>query len=291
MGKFTKISCIDIEKSLENNTRQYFTGNLKRSQEIDFVKDTNVEFGITNYNEESFETPHYHTKTTEYQYVLSGWTAYIDVETGVEYEFKKGDFYAIHTNTVYAQKAKKGTSILFIKTPSINDKCDAKISKELQCWLDTKLKTIRTDYYNKLDSPKVNSIKPAAAVAIINRDNILMLERKDNGKWTMPGGVMEFGEDIKECAVREVKEETGLNIKICDVIDIYSNPNIKIEYSDGEVRQEFTVVYLATVDDEDVTLDHESTNYCWINIKDVSNLKMADSQRFRLVDVIKYLEK
>ena len=71
-----------------------------------------------------------HSVATEYQYMISGWTEYMDVETGEVSEFRKGDFYAILPGTAYAQRVKAGTNILFIKTPSINDKQLVDISEE-----------------------------------------------------------------------------------------------------------------------------------------------------------------
>jgi 8-oxo-dGTP diphosphatase len=69
------------------------------------------------------------------------------------------------------------------------------------------------------EAPKPNSIRPAAAVALFDSGgNILLLRRKDNDKWTMPGGTLDFGESLTHCAVREVREETGLQIRITGLI-------------------------------------------------------------------------
>ena len=118
MGKIIKISNETIIKSLENTTRQYFAGNLSKPQEIEFVRDERLEIGISSYPDYKYEPTHVHSVATEYQYMISGWTEYMDVETGEVSEFRKGDFYAILPGTAYAQRVKAGTSILFIKTPS-----------------------------------------------------------------------------------------------------------------------------------------------------------------------------
>jgi 8-oxo-dGTP diphosphatase len=69
----------------------------------------------------------------------------------------------------------------------------------------------RRDYFYDTDAPKPNSIRPAAAVALFDSNgNILLLRRKDNDKWTMPGGTLDVGESLTHCAVREVREDTGL---------------------------------------------------------------------------------
>ncbi len=291
MGKIIKIENKEIQKSLENTTRQYFAGNLSKPQEIQFIRDERLEIGISSYPKHISEPTHVHSVATEYQYMISGWTEYMDVETGEIYEFRKGDFYAILPETAYAQRVKAGTNILFIKTPSINDKQIVEISEDQEKWLSEKMKTVRTDYFYRDDAPEANSIKPAAAVAIINdRKELLMLHRKDNKKWTMPGGTMEFGESMTDCALREVKEESGLNVEIKDIIGTYTDPNIRVGYSDGEVRQEFTIVYYGEVQGYDVKLDEESNNYVWVSFDQVLELPLADSQRRRLIDVMAYLE-
>lgn len=290
MGKFNKINECDIEKVLGHVSRQYLVGDLKKPQELGFVRDNNLEIGITDYSEYTTEAVHYHTEATEYQYMISGWTQYMDVDTGEIFEFKKGDFYGIEKNTTYAQKSKKGTRILFIKVPSINDKHVVEITKEVQNWYDAKLKTVRTDYFHAENMPVANSMRPAAAVAIIDNEKILMLKRTDNGKWTMPGGTMELDESLVNCAVREVKEETGLEVLVKEVIGTYTDPDIRIEYSDGEVRREFTIVYYGVTTNGNVNIDEESSTYAWIPLAEVINYPMADSQKKRIQDVLDYVK-
>lgn len=291
MGKIVKIEDEAIKKSLENTTRQYFAGNLSKPQEIEFVRDERLEIGISSYSDYKHEPTHVHSVATEYQYMISGWTEYMDVETGEIFEFRKGDFYAIFPGTAYAQRVKAGTNILFIKTPSINDKQLIDISSEQEKWLIEKMKTVRTDFFYCEDAPEANSIKPAAAVAILNsKRELLMLHRKDNKKWTMPGGTLEFGESMVDCALREVKEESGLNIEIKDIIGTYTDPNVRVAYSDGEVRQEFTIVYYGETKDFDVRLDEESSQFIWVPLDEVNNLPLTDSQKRRIDDVIVYLE-
>lgn len=277
----------EIEKSLTDSTRQYLVGQLSKPQKLKYINDEQLEIGITSYPDFTFEKPHYHSQATEYQYMINGMTEYLDVETGAEYKFKKGDFYKIPSGLSYGQKSKPNTIILFIKTPLGNDKQDIEITEKVEEWLESKVKTIRRDFTNDQSAPTANSIKPAAAVAIINdKEEILLLRRRDSGKWTMPGGTLEFGEDLKTCATREVKEETGYIVKVTDIIGTYTNPGNIIAYSDGEVRQEFTIVYSGIIQKGDLELDSESTGYQWIKYEEATNLPMAESQKQRIGDVI-----
>jgi ADP-ribose pyrophosphatase YjhB (NUDIX family) len=149
----------------------------------------------------------------------------------------------------------------------------------------------RRDYFYDPQAPRPNSIKPAAAVALFDAEGrILLLRRKDNDKWTMPGGTMDFGESLGECAVREVHEETGFEIELTGLIGTYTDPNILIAYGNGEVRQEFTLVYAAAIKAGELKIDDESKEAVWVSIEDALELPLADSQRRRLEDVPRYRE-
>ena len=42
--------------------------------------------------------------------------------------------------------------------------------------------------------------------------------------WALPGGIVEYGETVEEAAIREAKEETGLEVKLEKLVGVYSNP-------------------------------------------------------------------
>lgn len=64
--------------------------------------------------------------------------------------------------------------------------------------------------------------------ALVMQDaGILLVKRKmdpERGKWSIPAGFLDHGEDPKETAVREVHEETGLKIQIVELLDVFTNP-------------------------------------------------------------------
>ncbi len=147
----------------------------------------------------------------------------------------------------------------------------------------------RRDYFYDPEAPKPNSIRPATAVALFNSSGeLLLLHRKDNDKWTMPGGTLDFGESLSYCAIREVLEETGLQIRITGLIGTYTDPHILIAYSDGEVRQEFTFVYAAEIESGELKIDDESKESAWVPLSLAVELPLAESQRRRLKDVMEY---
>lgn len=71
---------------------------------------------------------------------------------------------------------------------------------------------------------------PALTVdAIIKKeDKILLIKRLNNpfkDCWALPGGFVEYGEDIESATIREVQEETGLEIKLDKLVGVYSDPD------------------------------------------------------------------
>ena len=64
-------------------------------------------------------------------------------------------------------------------------------------------------------------------IVFIAQGDAILLVKQNYGKgyWSLPGGVVELGESLEEAAIREVKEETGLNIRIQKVVGIYSKPS------------------------------------------------------------------
>ena len=76
------------------------------------------------------------------------------------------------------------------------------------------------------------------AVAAIIRDEagaILLIRRGDGQGWSLPGGVLEPGELLADALVREVEEETGLDVEPVRLIGVYSDPEVNhITYPNGD---------------------------------------------------------
>jgi 8-oxo-dGTP pyrophosphatase MutT (NUDIX family) len=72
----------------------------------------------------------------------------------------------------------------------------------------------RVDYFDDPDAPSINSVLPSVTVAIRNDDgDLLLIHKIDNDLWAVPGGGHDPGERIVDTAIREVKEETGLQVR------------------------------------------------------------------------------
>jgi ADP-ribose pyrophosphatase YjhB (NUDIX family) len=141
----------------------------------------------------------------------------------------------------------------------------------------------RRDYYHDPAAPKANSLVPGGSALVTDQHGrILMQRRTDSGNWSLPGGVMDIGETLQQCVIREVKEETGLDITITGLLGIYTDPAHVIAYADGEVRQEFNITYLAHVTGGTITVSNESTEVRFIDPTELDHLPIHDTVRLRL---------
>ena len=66
---------------------------------------------------------------------------------------------------------------------------------------------------------------PAAGVIVVQSGRVLLVKRKFDpkaGLWTLPAGFVESGENVADCAIRETREETSLDVELTRVFDVYS---------------------------------------------------------------------
>jgi len=67
----------------------------------------------------------------------------------------------------------------------------------------------------------------ADGIVIIDDEIVLVKRGKEpyKGKYALPGGVVDYGEKVEDCVVREIREETGLDTRVLDLIGVYSDPS------------------------------------------------------------------
>ncbi|MFC7528788.1 NUDIX domain-containing protein [Actinoplanes sp. GCM10030250] len=66
----------------------------------------------------------------------------------------------------------------------------------------------------------------ARAVVRDPEGRVLLIQRNDNARWALPAGSMELGQTLRDCAIREVYEETGLTAHAVTPFALYSGENL-----------------------------------------------------------------
>ncbi len=101
-----------------------------------------------------------------------------------------------------------------------------------------------------------------AAVVVDGQGRALLVQRRDNGHWEPPGGVLEAGEDIEAGLRREVAEETGLDIEPSALTGVYKNMN----------RAIIALVFRSRATGGTLTVSSETSQARWATRDEVTGL-------------------
>ncbi|WP_329428078.1 NUDIX domain-containing protein [Streptosporangium sp. NBC_01495] len=142
----------------------------------------------------------------------------------------------------------------------------------------------RLDFYDDPSAPAPNSLVPSVNVVVVNdAGDILMIHRTDNDNWAVPGGAIDLGESLPDAAIRETLEETGITCEITGLVGTYTDPRHVILYtSNGEARQEFSIVLCGRPISGEPTPSDESREVRWVPRDQVDSLTMDRSMRLRI---------
>ncbi|MFC8046531.1 NUDIX hydrolase [Nocardia sp. NPDC057353] len=141
----------------------------------------------------------------------------------------------------------------------------------------------RTDYFRDPEAPAPNSVKVAVSALVQDDEGrILLIRRTDNGKYSIPGGGLEAGETVAQAVVREVREETGIEVEVTQLVGVFSDPDHVIAYDDGEVRQEFSICFRADPVGGTPQRSSESSEVVWLSPGELSGLDIHESILLRI---------
>ncbi|MER6828966.1 NUDIX domain-containing protein [Streptosporangium sp. NPDC000563] len=150
----------------------------------------------------------------------------------------------------------------------------------------------RLDFYDDPQAPAPNSLVPSVNVIVTNdAGEILMIRRSDNDNWAVPGGAIDLGESLPQAAIRETLEETGITCEITGLVGTYTDPRHVILYtSNGEARQEFSIVLTARPVAGEPTPSDESKEVRWVSRDEIDSLTSDRSMRLRIGHFLESLD-
>lgn len=111
----------------------------------------------------------------------------------------------------------------------------------------------------------------AAAIIVNENGQILLQSRADNERWGLPGGCQELGERFEDTVIREIKEETNLDIKEenLELIAIVSGNSRRNEYPNGDVVINNTALYCVRNYSGNLKWDSESKSMKFFDLENL----------------------
>jgi 8-oxo-dGTP pyrophosphatase MutT (NUDIX family) len=138
-------------------------------------------------------------------------------------------------------------------------------------------------------------IHPAVNAVLFNEEGKVLLTRRsahirEPGKWCLPGGHLEKGEPWEVALVREVKEETGLEVRQMRLVGVYSDPGLTLTAPLGEEGHQIQFVCaLYKVDSfaGEVLPNDEVDAWDWFDSENLPS-PLIRSHPIRIYDAIKF---
>ena len=117
------------------------------------------------------------------------------------------------------------------------------------------------------------------------RTKVLLTRRTDNGRWCLPGGRTDSGESVSETCIREVLEETGLQVRLIRLLGVYSSPHRLVEYADGNRYQIVALNFEAEPIGGSLTISDETTDYGYFSRDEMARMDVMETHVERLNDL------
>jgi 8-oxo-dGTP pyrophosphatase MutT (NUDIX family) len=112
-----------------------------------------------------------------------------------------------------------------------------------------------------------------SVVWVINEQGKILLQKRPEGVWGLPGGLLELGESAEEAARREVMEETGVEIGELQLVNVFSGKQFYRKLANGDEFYPVTIVYISKdIRNSQIHIDGEETiDAEFFHLKDLPN--------------------
>ena len=142
------------------------------------------------------------------------------------------------------------------------------------------------EYGERIGRTAQMKIGSSAIILDETHSKILLTRRTDNGRWCLPGGAMDAGESWEECCVREVWEETGLEVRVVRLLGIYSTPHRVVYYADGNRWQIVSANFLVEITSGTLGVSNETTAVGFFSPPEMAELDIVDPHIERIQDFL-----
>ena len=136
-------------------------------------------------------------------------------------------------------------------------------------------------YYKDSNAPKPNKCNLIGSTTLIEYNGRLLLEhRADSERWAVIGGSLNPDESLSDCAIREVREETGIEIEPgrLEIYKIYDDPSIIISYADGNTFRSIMMVYRVQLAEEpDLICSEESRELRFFSREELKDVRIVET--------------
>ncbi|QQZ08716.1 NUDIX hydrolase [Heyndrickxia vini] len=124
-------------------------------------------------------------------------------------------------------------------------------------------------------------ILPGSVVIILNEQNEVLMQKRHDGYWGLPGGLMDLGESFEEVAKREVFEETGLVIENLKLLNVFSGSEYYLRVPNGDELYSVTAVYYTRDVSGEMKIDYsESEKMQYFSMNNLPNELTDEYRRF-----------
>jgi len=147
----------------------------------------------------------------------------------------------------------------------------------------------RYRFGNRVGKEGTLRVGASALIYDEDRERILMTQREDNHRWCLPGGGMDPGESAAETCVREVLEETGLEVEVTRLVGVYTSPDMLVEYSDGTKVQPVTFSFEAEIIGGELGLSNETIDFGWYTVAEIEAMDTVEHHLTRIHDSVENL--
>ena len=115
---------------------------------------------------------------------------------------------------------------------------------------------------------------------IVHEDRVVIVQRATEplkGQWSVPGGALEVGETLRECAEREAREETGLQVEAGEVLEVF---DAIYRQPDGRIQYHYVLIdFKCRLEGGELRAGGDAAQAKWVTLEELPEFQVAETAR------------